>query len=253
MIKIYYSDELYHHGTAGQKWGVRHGPPYPLSRLKNSIGARARRRAAARKAAASRVANDTVPQNDTKAEVHKSSSKRRQEETQTARAKNDVLTRGSARQVLQYHRQNPFTNTELKDAIERIKFENELSSLDRQSQTTLLDRLTRFQSYTDVTSKLIANVSSIIGSSETIAKRLGNKSSDTSTSTNNTSTETSTNTTKPKNEASRTSSSTSSNTGSGNGVRGQQWNVNNGFDFNAAAWDTVDMMNRASQQRRLPG
>lgn len=253
MIKIYYSDELYHHGTAGQKWGVRHGPPYPLSRLKNSIGARARRRAAARKAAASRVANDTVPQNDTKAEVHKSSSKRRQEETQTARAKNDVLTRGSARQVLQYHRQNPFTNTELKDAIERIKFENELSSLDRQSQTTLLDRLTRFQSYTDVTSKLIANVSSIIGSSQTIANRFGNKSSDTSTSTNNTSTETSTNTTKPKNEASRNSSSTSSNTGSGHGVRGQQWNVNNGFDFNAAAWATVDMMNRASQQRRLPG
>lgn len=25
-------DELYHHGMPGQKWGVRHGPPYPVSR-----------------------------------------------------------------------------------------------------------------------------------------------------------------------------------------------------------------------------
>lgn len=25
-------DELYHHGIAGQKWGVRHGPPYPVAR-----------------------------------------------------------------------------------------------------------------------------------------------------------------------------------------------------------------------------
>jgi hypothetical protein len=23
-------EELYHHGVDGQKWGVRHGPPYPL-------------------------------------------------------------------------------------------------------------------------------------------------------------------------------------------------------------------------------
>lgn len=25
-----YPNELYHHGISGQKWGVRHGPPYPL-------------------------------------------------------------------------------------------------------------------------------------------------------------------------------------------------------------------------------
>lgn len=26
------NDELFHHGIDGQKWGVRHGPPYPLDR-----------------------------------------------------------------------------------------------------------------------------------------------------------------------------------------------------------------------------
>ena len=32
-----YPNELMHHGIQGQKWGVQHGPPYPL---KNSFSAR---------------------------------------------------------------------------------------------------------------------------------------------------------------------------------------------------------------------
>lgn len=31
-----YSDELYHHGIMGQKWGVKNGPPYPLSESDHS-------------------------------------------------------------------------------------------------------------------------------------------------------------------------------------------------------------------------
>ncbi|MCI8992270.1 MAG: hypothetical protein HFG80_06010 [Eubacterium sp.] len=30
-------DELFHHGIKGQKWGVRHGPPYPLNRVKVNV------------------------------------------------------------------------------------------------------------------------------------------------------------------------------------------------------------------------
>jgi hypothetical protein len=30
MWYVIREDELYHHGIKGQKWGVRHGPPYPL-------------------------------------------------------------------------------------------------------------------------------------------------------------------------------------------------------------------------------
>lgn len=30
------TDELYHHGIKGQKWGVRNGPPYPLDEEQKS-------------------------------------------------------------------------------------------------------------------------------------------------------------------------------------------------------------------------
>lgn len=32
-----YSNDLYHHGIKGQKWGVRNGPPYPLKQSKVTI------------------------------------------------------------------------------------------------------------------------------------------------------------------------------------------------------------------------
>lgn len=41
MSNIYfrpvYSNELYHHGIRGQKWGVRNGPPYPLKGGKYAV------------------------------------------------------------------------------------------------------------------------------------------------------------------------------------------------------------------------
>lgn len=36
------SEELYHHGVEGQKWGVKHGPPYPLDRATHNRVVRGR-------------------------------------------------------------------------------------------------------------------------------------------------------------------------------------------------------------------
>ncbi len=36
MAILYYETELYHHGTKGQKWGVKNGPPYPLKNNSNN-------------------------------------------------------------------------------------------------------------------------------------------------------------------------------------------------------------------------
>ena len=238
MIQIYKSDELYHHGILRQKWGVRHGPPYPLSRQHNAIGEKARRRAAA----------------------SGSSSKRRQEEAAQRRAKQDVLNRGSARQVLQYHRENPISNSELEAAIKRIEFENKLIELDRTSRVTALNRLEQVQKYTDIVSKLIANVSSIIGSSSTIGKRLNGTTSNDQTQQNgqdeqnqgndrNKSKSSNSGSSQSTNNSSRDSSS-----GGAHGVHGQTWGTTpTSSAFDAAAWATVDMMNTRARQRLLPG
>ena len=46
---ITYSDELYHHGIKGQKWGKKNGPPYPLSGGDSSISEQKAIRAERRK------------------------------------------------------------------------------------------------------------------------------------------------------------------------------------------------------------
>ena len=234
MIQIYKSDELYHHGILRQRWGIRHGPPYPLSRQHNAIGAKARRRAAA----------------------SGSSSKRRQEEAAQRRAKQDVLNRGSARQVLQYHRENPISNSELEAAIKRIEFENKLIELDRTSRVTALNRLEQVQKYTDIVSKLITNVSGIIESVSKIEKPNKTTSND-QTQQNEQNQGNDRNKNKSSNsESSRSTNNSSrdSSSGSASSPFQQSWSSTpTSSAFDAAAWATVDMMNARARQRLLPG
>lgn len=46
------SNELYHHGIDGQRWGVTHGPPYPLSRAEHRAVVKQAKKEAKSKAAA---------------------------------------------------------------------------------------------------------------------------------------------------------------------------------------------------------
>lgn len=91
------SDYLEHHGIKGQKWGVEHGPPYPL---KTGVSARIKR--------AAKSARSRVEQN------RKQRAARQEAKDAKRRQKNPTLQ----------DKINTMSNEELREKTERLKLEN---------------------------------------------------------------------------------------------------------------------------------
>lgn len=121
-----YYNELYHHGRLGQKKGVRNGPPYPLSRgvVKKAYG---RKRGISGYLQARREKKELKRLSE---EEKKASERRKAEEEEKARRDADrerVLKEGTATEVFQY--KNELSPQELSQALNRIKWTNELARL----------------------------------------------------------------------------------------------------------------------------
>lgn len=100
------TNELYHHGRLNQKWGVRNGPPYPLSR-------------ATVKRVYSKKRRGLFGYLDERKEK-KEAEKKAQAERQAEEAKERALKEGSATDLLPYLDQ--LTTKELQDAANRIQW-----------------------------------------------------------------------------------------------------------------------------------
>lgn len=114
-------NELYHHGRLNQRWGVRNGPPYPLSRTtvqkaykkKKGISGYIQSRKEKKKAKAEKEIYDKLSEEEKKARYEADKQK--------------ALKEGNATEVLKYI--NDISNQELANAINRIKWTNELTKL----------------------------------------------------------------------------------------------------------------------------
>lgn len=95
-----YYYELYHHGIEGQRWGVRNGPPYPLKRGKLSK-------------IKSKIKNRFTKVPETK-------------EARNAR-KEKSIANANAKDILEFIPE--LDNAELINALNRVKWANELRSL----------------------------------------------------------------------------------------------------------------------------
>lgn len=132
---------LMHHGILGMKWGRRNGPPYPLGASDHSASEKkagwmkslkakseAKKRAKKR-AAAIEKARKTRLENEKQKRLEKEYEEKRQK----------ILKSGKASEVEKYKGQ--MTNQELRDALNRIQWEQELSKLSAAETKSSFDKI----------------------------------------------------------------------------------------------------------------
>lgn len=125
---IYYknSDELYHEGVDGQKWGVRHGPPYPLSReAKREAGYISKRKA-------KRIYRKAEKERKKKIADAKEQKK---EAEKIQKKKEAIKKKPNANEV--YENRYLFTQDELKSLYTELKLHDDIKKLKTPEKTTL--------------------------------------------------------------------------------------------------------------------
>lgn len=124
------TNELYHHGRLHQRWGVRNGPPYPLSSATVKKAYTKKKRGIAGVIEAHR--QKKVEEKAAKAAKEEAARKAAAEKEKARKEadKERVLREGSAIEVSQYA--NELTNKELQDVVNRIKNRNELAKYTQQ-------------------------------------------------------------------------------------------------------------------------
>ena len=103
-----YNNELYHHGRLGQKWGVKNGPPYPLTGRGLSAY---RQRRKAKKA-------EKLAKKQEQAETEEEKAERREADKKRA------LKEGKATDLLPY--MHELSTNEIQNALNRIQWEEKL-------------------------------------------------------------------------------------------------------------------------------
>lgn len=140
VVRRILSDELYHHGEEGQKWGVRHGPPYPLDPSPSKQAARKKKSLL------------TIIKNKRKGKkLRKARMEKRKEREENEKA----IKSGDSEKVLK--RQEKMSEEELRTALTRIDLNERIKSY--KSEKTARHMQTG-KNFLDTTAKTMMTVAS---------------------------------------------------------------------------------------------
>lgn len=126
----YSSDELYHHGIKGQKWGVRRFQSYSTTGARKGgkkgkeIGLAAKAGASIKKFRQERAAKKAE---NAKIKQEKAAEAKKKRDEKLMADKERILREGSAGEVLSLH--GKVTNQELRTAVDRINLEQQLAGI----------------------------------------------------------------------------------------------------------------------------
>lgn len=144
-------NSLEHHGVEGQKWGKRHGPPYPLdseSKAKNRKAAKKKKAAEKRKKEIEKTKKRIAKQ-----EANKQKEIAREEATKAKKEKDlaEKKSKYAKDPKTLYEHRDMFTYEEIAQALDKFEWERKIKNYVDQDYTRAKSNIQTFADFTKTT------------------------------------------------------------------------------------------------------
>lgn len=126
------SDELYHHGILGQRWGHKNGPPYPLD---SSDYSKAEKKAAKKSARAERRAERKEKKR------LKKDFKLEKKAAKAEEARQKILNTGSLNDIRKLRKKGQISNSEYTEVFKRLENEQKLDDFDKKKKANMAEKM----------------------------------------------------------------------------------------------------------------